>query len=104
MRPPLAHSRHALHAFPLGTNAAQTMLVTALVARPTVVTIPAFDPWAYARTAQTLRVGTLFLVPAMASALLEAGVFEQCDLDAVQLVSCTAAALPPAVARLRAAR
>ncbi|WP_196279359.1 AMP-binding protein [Catellatospora vulcania] len=98
-RPPLAHSRHALHAFPLGTNAAQTMLVTALVARPTLVTIPAFDPWAYARTAQTLHVGTLFLVPAMASALLEAGVFERCDLDAVQLVSCTAAALPPAVAR-----
>ncbi|GAB4056047.1 AMP-binding protein [Catellatospora paridis] len=98
-RPPLAHSRHALHAFPLGTNAAQTMLVTALVARPTVVTIAAFDPWAYARAAQTLGVGTLFLVPATASALLEAGVFERCDLDAVQLVSCTAAALPPAVAR-----
>lgn len=98
-RPPLAHSLHALHAFPLGTNAAQTMLVTALVARPTVVTIPTFDPWAYARTAQALGVGTLFLVPAMASALLEAGVFERCDLDAVQLVSCTAAALPPAVAR-----
>ncbi|WP_144119248.1 AMP-binding protein [Catellatospora sichuanensis] len=102
-RPPLAHSRHALHAFPLGTNAAQTMLVTALIARPTVVTVPAFDPWAYARTAQILRAGTLFLVPAMASALLEAGVFEQCDLDAVQLVSCTAAALPPAVARALAA-
>ncbi|GIG03077.1 hypothetical protein Cci01nite_81700 [Catellatospora citrea] len=102
-RPPLAHSRHALHAFPLGTNAAQTMLVTALVARPTVVTIAAFDPWAYARTAQALGVGTLFLVPAMASALLEAGVFERCDLDAVQLVSCTAAALPPAVARALAA-
>lgn len=102
-RPPLAHSRHALHAFPLGTNAAQTVLVTALVARPTVVTVPAFDPWVYARTAQLLSIGTLFLVPAMASALLEAGVFARCDLDAVQLVSCTAAALPPAVARALAA-
>ncbi|MEU8003727.1 AMP-binding protein [Catellatospora sp. NPDC049111] len=98
-RPPLAHSRHALHAFPIGTNAAQTMLVTALVARPTVVTVAAFDPWVYARTAQHLGVGTLFLVPAMASALLEAGVFAECGLDEVQLVSCTAAALPPAVAR-----
>ncbi|MEV0459419.1 class I adenylate-forming enzyme family protein [Catellatospora methionotrophica] len=98
-RPPLAHSRHALHAFPIGTNAAQTMLVTALVARPTLVTVPTFDPWAYARAAQALGAGTLFLVPAMASALLEAGVFSRCDLDDVQLVSCTAAALPPAVAR-----
>ncbi|MFD0592579.1 class I adenylate-forming enzyme family protein [Catellatospora coxensis] len=39
----------------------------------------------------------------MASALLEAGVFAECDLDEVQLVSCTAAALPPAVARSLAA-
>ncbi|GAA1655090.1 hypothetical protein GCM10009679_70450 [Saccharothrix algeriensis] len=96
-RPPLAHSRHALHAFPLGTNAAQTMLVTALVARPTVVVLPEFDPAAYAETARTLAAGTLFLVPAMASALLEAGVLD--GLDDVQLVSCTAAALPPALGR-----
>ncbi len=96
-RPPLAHSRHALHAFPLGTNAAQTMLVTALAARPTVVVLPEFDPAGYAATARTLAAGTLFLVPAMASALLEAGVLD--GLDEVQLVSCTAAALPPALGR-----
>ncbi|BCJ74749.1 hypothetical protein CS0771_42930 [Catellatospora sp. IY07-71] len=96
-RPPLAHSRHALHAFPLGTNAAQTMLVTALVARPTVVVLPEFDPARYAEAARTLAAGTLFLVPAMASALLEAGVLD--GLDDVQLVSCTAAALPPALGR-----
>ncbi|MDI1463174.1 AMP-binding protein [Catellatospora sp. KI3] len=102
-RPPLRHSRHALHAFPLGTNAAQTMLVMAMVAHPTMVVLPAFDAADYARAAAAHRAGSLFLVPAMATGLLEAGAFDHHGLDFVELVSCTAAALPPAVAKALAA-
>ncbi|WP_254550455.1 AMP-binding protein [Catellatospora tritici] len=98
-RPPLRHSRHAVHAFPLGTNAAQTMLVMAMVAHPTMVVLPAFDAEAYARAVTAHRAGSLFLVPAMATGLLESAVFDRHGLDFVELVSCTAAALPPTVAK-----
>lgn len=39
-----AHSRHLLHAFPIGTNAGQTMLINALDARPAVLTPARFTP------------------------------------------------------------
>src|SRR5437667_919015 len=97
---PLAHSRHALHAFALGTNAAQTMLLTALGATPTVVVAARFDPAGFAALANEYAVGTICLVPAMAIALADAGVR---DLASVHLLVSTAAPLPPAVARRLAA-
>lgn len=38
---PYAHSRHALYAFPLGTNAGQVMLLNALTGAPATVILPA---------------------------------------------------------------
>jgi long-chain acyl-CoA synthetase len=94
----LSHSEHFLHAFPVGTNAGQTMLLNALDARPTAVTVPHFTPVRFARAISGYRVGTVFLVPAMAIELLSSGVLEQHDTGSVVLVGSTAAALPPRVA------
>ncbi|MEO3789457.1 AMP-binding protein [Nonomuraea sp. B10E15] len=94
----LAHSRHFLHAFPIGSNAGQTMLVNALEARPAALTLPMFTPARFARLIESYRVGTVFVVPAMAIELLNAGVRERYDLSSVRLLGSTAAGLPPAVA------
>ncbi|GAA1621474.1 class I adenylate-forming enzyme family protein [Catellatospora bangladeshensis] len=100
-RMPLAHSRRFLHAFPIGTNAAQTMLVNALTARPAALTLPRFTPRRFA--ARLPEAGTVFLVPATAIELLDSGALDGVDLGGVHLVGSTAAPLPPAVA-LRLAR
>lgn len=102
-RRPLAHSAHFLHAFPIGTNAAQTMLRNALDARPTALTLPQFTPLRFARLIESCRVGTVFLVPSMAIELLGSGVLGRFDTSSVQLIGSTAAALPPAVASALAA-
>ncbi|HEY7485634.1 MAG TPA: AMP-binding protein [Streptosporangiaceae bacterium] len=94
----LAHSRHFLHAFPIGSNAGQTMLVNALETRPTALTLPRFTPGRFARLIESYRVGTVFVVPAMAIELLNAGVQDRHDLSSVRLLGSTAAGLPPAVA------
>ncbi|MGW5265605.1 class I adenylate-forming enzyme family protein [Microbispora sp. NPDC004025] len=99
-----AHSRHLLHAFPIGTNAGQTMLVNALDARPAVLTPARFTPGRFARLIETYRPGTVFLVPSMAIELLDAGLHERHDMSSVVLLGSAAAALPPAVSeRLSAA-
>ncbi|MEV7964453.1 class I adenylate-forming enzyme family protein [Sphaerisporangium sp. NPDC088356] len=95
---PLAHSRHFLHAFPIGTNAAQTMLINALDARPGALTLPRFTAARFARLIESYRAGTVFLVPSMAIELLNAGVSEKYDLSSVLLLGSTAAALAPSVA------
>jgi long-chain acyl-CoA synthetase len=97
-RRPLAHSAHFLHAFPIGTNAAQTMLRNALDAHPAALNLPHFTPMRFARLVESRRVGTLFLVPSMAIELLESGVLDRFDTSSVLLVGSTAAALSPAVA------
>lgn len=94
----LGHSTHALHAFPVGTNAGQTMLLGALDARPTVVTLPRFTPARFARAIATYRAGSVFVVPAMAIELLRSGALARQDTSSVVLLGSTAAALPPAVA------
>ncbi|MEW9550544.1 class I adenylate-forming enzyme family protein [Nonomuraea sp. NPDC050783] len=94
----LAHSRHFLHAFPIGSNAGQTMLVNALDARPAALTLPRFTPGRFARLIESYRAGTVFVVPAMAIELLNARVHERFDLSSVRLLGSTAAGLPPAVA------
>jgi acyl-CoA synthetase (AMP-forming)/AMP-acid ligase II len=99
----LAHSRHFLHAFPVGTNGGQMMLVNALDVSPSWLTLPRFTPSRFARLIETYRVGTIFVVPAMAIELLNARVQDRYDLSSVKLVGSTAASLPPAVAASLAA-
>ncbi|WP_433355370.1 AMP-binding protein [Microtetraspora malaysiensis] len=99
-----AHSRHLLHAFPIGTNAGQTMLLNALDARPAVLTPARFTPGRFARLIETYRPGTVFMVPSMAIELLNAGLHERHDMSSVLLLGSAAAALPPALSeRLSAA-
>ncbi|NUP00101.1 MAG: AMP-binding protein [Nonomuraea sp.] len=98
------HSRLLLHAFPIGTNAGQTMLINALDARPAVLTLARFTPGRFARLIESRRPGTVFLVPAMALELLNAGLHERHDFSGVLLLGSAAAALPAALcARLAAA-
>lgn len=97
-RRPLGHSHHFLHAFAIGTNAAQTMLLNALTAAPTALSLPQFTPGRFARLLEQRRVGTLFVVPSLAIELLRSGALDGRDLSGVRLVGSTAAALPPAVA------
>lgn len=94
----LAHSRHFLHAFPIGSNAGQTMLINALDARPAALTLPRFTPGRFARLIESYQAGTVFVVPAMAIEFLNARVQERHDLSSVKLLGSTAASLPPAVA------
>ncbi|WP_051759917.1 class I adenylate-forming enzyme family protein [Herbidospora cretacea] len=94
----LAHSRHFLHAFPIGTNAGQTMLVNSLDARPAALTMPMFTPGRFARLIELHQAGTVFLVPSQAIQLLNAGVHERHDFGSVRLLGSTAASLPPSVA------
>jgi acyl-CoA synthetase (AMP-forming)/AMP-acid ligase II len=100
----LGHSRHFLHAFPIGTNAGQTMLINALDARPTALALPRATPMRLAALVERLAVGSLFLVPAMAIELLGSGALDRHDLSSIALLGSTAAVLPPAVAAQLAAR
>ncbi|MFJ7984250.1 AMP-binding protein [Streptomyces sp. NPDC096351] len=98
-----AHSRHALHAFPIGTNAAQVMLLNALTATPTTLSLPRFDADRFGDTVRRFGVGTAFLVPSMAIELLHAGTAGRYDLSSLRLVNSSAAALPVPVAAALAA-
>lgn len=96
-----AHSQHLVHAFPIGTNAGQVMLINALDAHPTVVTLPRFTPARFARAIEDYAAGTVFVVPAMAIEMLNAGAHEHRDLSCVRLLGSAAAPLPaPVAARL----
>lgn len=97
-RRPFAHSRHLAHAFPIGTNAGQVMLLHALTAAPAVVTLPLFTPARFAALIESYAAGTVFVVPAMAIELLSARVQDRHDLSSVLLLGSAAAALPPNVA------
>ncbi|GAA1771573.1 AMP-binding protein [Nonomuraea bangladeshensis] len=94
-----AHSRHFLHAFPIGTNAAQMMLMDALTAYPAALALPRFDAAEFCRLVEAYRVGTVFLVPSMAIELLGSAARRRQDLSSVVLVGSSAAALPPALAQ-----
>ncbi|MFF2025015.1 AMP-binding protein [Streptomyces sp. NPDC058171] len=96
---PYAHSHHALHSFPIGTNAGQVMLISALTGAPTTVVLPRFDAEEFGRAIEERDVGTVFLVPSMAIELLNSGVPDRHDLSGVLLLSSSAAALPAPVAQ-----
>ncbi|MET8844338.1 class I adenylate-forming enzyme family protein [Streptomyces rubiginosohelvolus] len=97
-RRPLRHSRHFLHAFPVGTNAGQTMLVNALDSAATAVAAPQFTPGRFVRLIEEYGIGSVFLVPAMAIELLGSPAARRYATDSVRLVGSTAAALPGPVA------
>ncbi|MGW1991700.1 AMP-binding protein [Embleya sp. NPDC001921] len=97
-RRPLGHSAHFLHAFPVGTNAGQTMLINALDAKATAIAAPRFTPGHFARLIERHAVGSVFVVPAMAIELLGTDAVRRCDLSGVRLLGSTAAALPQSVA------
>ncbi|MGC5343535.1 class I adenylate-forming enzyme family protein [Streptomyces sp. DT24] len=97
-RRPLRHSSHFLHAFPVGTNAGQTMLINALNASATAVVAHRFTPGRFARLIEEYGVGSVFVVPAMAIELLGSEAARRYSTDSVRLVGSTAAALPQAVA------
>ncbi|WP_406089054.1 class I adenylate-forming enzyme family protein [Streptomyces sp. NBC_01013] len=101
-RRPLRHSSFFLHAFPVGTNAGQTMLVNALNAHAACVTAPQFTPARFLRLLSEHDAGSVFLVPAMAIELLASPALARATasgaLDSVYLVGSTAAALPQPVA------
>ncbi|WJK37376.1 AMP-binding protein [Solwaraspora sp. WMMA2065] len=99
----LAHSERFLHAFPIGTNAGQTMLFNALTAKPAALTLPRFTPARFARLVTAPGTGTVFLVPSMAIELLDSGALRARDTSGVMLIGSTAAALAPAVATRLAA-
>ncbi|MCM2389608.1 AMP-binding protein [Streptomyces albipurpureus] len=96
---PYAHSRHAVHAFPIGTNAGQMMLLGALTGAPSTVVLPRFDAEEFGRAVAELGIGTAFLVPSMAIELLNSGVPARHDLSSLLLLSSSAAALPVPVAQ-----
>ena len=97
-RRPFAHSRHLVHAFPIGTNAGQVMLLNALDAHPAVVSPARFTPARFAAAIERYAAGTVFLVPAMAVELLNAPAVREHDLSSVVLLGSAAAPLPGAVA------
>jgi acyl-CoA synthetase (AMP-forming)/AMP-acid ligase II len=97
-RRPMAHSDLLLHAFPIGTNAAQTMLLGTLVAHPTTLIVRVFEADWFCRLIEAHRVGSVFVVPAMANDLVRTGALEDHDLDSVVLVGSTAAPLTPTTA------
>ncbi|MBL6276601.1 AMP-binding protein [Micromonospora fiedleri] len=94
----LAHSRRFLHAFAIGTNAGQTMLVNALTAKAGALTLPRFTPLRFARLVEAPGTGTVFVVPSIAVELLDSGALRGRDTSGVQLIGSTAAPLAPAVA------
>ncbi|WP_063910034.1 AMP-binding protein [Herbidospora yilanensis] len=100
-RPPFrafGHSEHFLHAFPIGTNAGQMMLVNTLTAHPAAVVAARFDAAGFCGLIERFRAGTVFVVPAMATELLDSGAWRGHDLSSVVLLSSSADALPPRVA------
>nr|WP_063818181.1 AMP-binding protein [Herbidospora sakaeratensis] len=92
------HSAHFLHAFPIGTNAGQMMLVNTLTAHPIAVAAARFDAAEFCGLIEKFRAGTVFVVPAMATELLDSGAWRDHDLSSVVLLSSSADALPPRVA------
>ena len=93
------HSELFVHAFPIGTTAAQSMLLQAIVAHPAALVLERFDADLFCSAVEQHRVGTAFVVPAMAMELLDSRAVERYDLSSLVVLSSTGSALPPQVAR-----
>lgn len=84
------------HAIPLGTNAAQSMLLTCFTEPDITVVLDAFDPAEFLRTIEKYRVVGTLMVPAMAQALLSFSGREDFDVSTVEHIGLTGAATPVA--------
>ena len=104
-----------VHALPLGTNAAQSMLLTCLTEPDITLVLDGFDPRTFCAAVRTHRATGTLMVPAMAHALLahtdahtDAHSDSQSDghsaeLSALRVLGLTGAATPPStLARLAA--
>jgi acyl-CoA synthetase (AMP-forming)/AMP-acid ligase II len=92
------HSQHFIHAFPIATNAAQIMLLNAIVAHPAAITVERFDADQFCRIIADHSVGTVFLVPAMALELINSKAYERYDLSSAVVVASSGSALPQSAA------
>ena len=89
-----------LHAFPIGTQAAQEALRVPLrIAGRTAIALPAFDPDEMCALVERYGVRRLQLVPAMAHLLLSSGAGERHDLSSVRRVILSSAPAAPALFR-----
>jgi acyl-CoA synthetase (AMP-forming)/AMP-acid ligase II len=92
------HSEYSIHAFPLATNAAHTMLLNAIVAHPSAIALEHFDAEQFCSIIEEYSVGTIFMVPAMAIELINSKAFERHDLSSAIVVASSGSALPQSVA------
>jgi len=90
-----------VHAFPVGTNAAQEVLRLPL-RRPdrTVVVMSAFDPERFCALVAEHGVRRLQLVPAMAHLLVGSGAAQRHDVSSVERVVLSSAPTPPSLVPL----
>lgn len=87
-----------LHAFPVGTNAAQEALrITLRRGDRRVVALSRFEPELACTLIERLGVSRLQLVPAMAQFLLASGAWRHHDLSSVRVVTLSSAPSPPAM-------
>lgn len=84
----------AVHAFPIGSNAAQVALLSPLFLRQTLVVLPRFEPRSFADAVESCRARAALLTPTMASWLLRAGVPEKADLSSLSLILLTGSHTP----------
>jgi len=84
-----------LHAFPIGTNAAQECLRMPLRRPATAVVLPSFDPEVLCAAVAQRRIRGLQLVPAMAQLVVDSRAPERCDLSSVQRLTLSSAPAPP---------
>lgn len=85
-----------LHAFPVGTNAAQEVLrITLRRGDRVTVTMHRFDPQRCTSLIEELRVERLQLVPSMAQVLVASGCWRQHDMSSVEVVTLSSAPAPP---------
>ncbi len=86
-----------LHASPPYTFAGLSFVYTPMKLGLQGIYMPSFDAGTWLRTIETDRPGAMFLVPAMATLLLEHPGFEMADLSSVQLCTVGSAPLAPHV-------
>ena len=92
-----------VHAFPVGTNAAQEVLRLPLRRGDrTVVVMAVFDPERFCALVAEHRVRRLQLVPTMAQVIVGSGAPHRHDLSSVERVVLSSAPAPPAILPLLA--
>lgn len=87
-----------LHAFPVGTNAAQELCrITLRRGDRLPVAMARFDPERCAALVERLGVARLQLVPSMAAVLVGSGAWRGHDLSSLEVVTLSSAPAPPAL-------